>query len=129
MAIANTQVKQANRPQVSLTGRKTIFHFPLPIFHFPTVSPIYIFLWVLCTKFSTNRYNFAVYKTFPMAACCCCCFLTPLLPPADCSLWGSCLPKTSVPFSFPLSLSCLSGLLLFSIILFAFELKISIWAL
>lgn len=95
MAIANTQVKQANRPQVSLTGRKTIS--PFSIFHFPTA--LAFFLWVLCTKFSTNRYSFAVYKTFPMAACCSCCFFLGFLFAKDLS------PSPSLYICLSLSLT------------------------
>lgn len=60
MAIANTQVKQANRPQVSLTGAEdqTVGFFPLFLFGF-------CFLWVLSSNFLLTATILWFCKTFP----------------------------------------------------------------
>lgn len=93
MAIANTQVKQANRPQVSLTGRKTIS--PFSIFHLP--NSLSFFFCGCCARNSPLTATILRFiKLFQW-----------LRVAAVVSFWVSCLPKTSayLPPSASLSLS------------------------
>lgn len=110
-------------------------HFPIFHFPFPNCLSCFWFFFFFCFFFcGCSPLTATILRFIKLFQ-----WLRVVAVVVVVSFWGSCLPKTSgclacslypsLSLSLSLCHSCLSGLLLFSIILFAFELKISIWAL